>query len=168
MRKTIVLVIALFAVLDVLSAQKIGHMNLGNLLAEMPEAGRADSTLVLYQKQESMTGDSLAVIFENEYKVFEEAYRAGTLSQQQSQKRQEELEKKRQQIVGYMQSVKDKVEILRQQLLQPILAKIEDAIKLVGKEEGFDAIFDMSTGQLLFAQESQDITPLVKKKLGMK
>ena len=44
MRKSLLLVATLFALTAVGTAQKVGHMNLGNLLAGMPEAGRADST----------------------------------------------------------------------------------------------------------------------------
>lgn len=168
MRKSLLLVITFFALAVVGNAQKVGHMNLGNLLAAMPEAGRADSTLVLYQKQESMKGDTLAKLFQAEYKVFIEAYNAGTLSTIQTQKRQEDLQKKQEKLKIYAQEVDQKVEILRKQLLQPILLKIDDAIKLVGKENGFSFIFDTSNGTMLFAQESEDVTVLVKKKLDIK
>ncbi len=168
MRKSFLLVITLLALAVVGNAQKVGHMNLGNLLAGMPEAGRADSTLVLYQKQESMKGDTLAKLFQAEYKVFVEAYNAGTLSSIQTQKRQEDLQKKQEMLKAYAQEVEQKVEILRKQLLQPILLKIDDAIKLIGKENGFSFIFDTSNGAMLFAQESEDVTALVKKKLDIK
>ena len=168
MRKSLLLVATLFALTAVGTAQKVGHMNLGNLLAGMPEAGRADSTLVLYQKQESMKGDTLAKLFQAEYKVFVEAYNAGTLSTIQAQKRQEDLQKKQDVLKAYAQEVDQKVEILRKQLLQPILLKIDDAIRLVGKENNFSVIFDTSNGAMLFAQESEDVTPLVKKKLDIK
>ena len=69
---------------------------------------------------------------------------------------------------AYAQEVDQKVEILRKQLLQPILMKIDDAIKLIGKENGFSVIFDTSNGAMLFAQESEDVTALVKKKLDIK
>ena len=168
MRKSLLLIATLFALTAVSTAQKVGHMNLGNLLASMPEAGRADSTLVLYQKQESMKGDTLAKLFQAEYKVFVEAYNAGTLSSIQTQKRQEDLQKKQEVLKAYAQEVDQKVEILRKQLLQPILLKIDDAIKLVGKENNFSVIFDTSNGAMLFAQESEDVTALVKKKLEIK
>jgi outer membrane protein len=167
MRKFFLLVLIFSAFITVGNAQKLGHINLGNLIAEMPEAARADSTLVLYQKQESMKGDSIAVLFQKEYKVFVEAYNAGTLSATQAQKRQEELQKQQQIIQAYANDVQQKVEILRKQLLQPILAKLDDAIRAIGVENAYTAIFDTSEGAMLFALESEDVTPLVKKKLGL-
>jgi outer membrane protein len=60
------------------------------------------------------------------------------------------------------------MEIRRQVLLKPILEKIDVAVKAVGKEGGYTFIFDTSSGSMLFATESEDITSLVKTKLGMK
>ncbi len=167
MRKLFLLVLIFSTCMTVGNAQKLGHINLGNLLSEMPEAARADSTLVLYQKQESLKGDSIAVLFQKEYKVFVEAYNAGTLSATQTQKRQEELQKQQQIIQAYANDVQQKVEILRKQLLQPLLNRLDDAIRAIGAENGYTAIFDTSGGSLLYAQESEDVTPLVKKKLGI-
>lgn len=163
MKKTI-FIIALFLGAIVSNAQKIGHMNSGNFLAQLPEVARADSGLVLYQKDLMLTGDTLAKAFEVEYKVFVEAYNAGTLSQQQTQKRQAELQKQQQTLQSYAQQVDERVANLRRQLLQPILTKLDEAIRAIAKENGYSFIFDTSTGGSLFAAESDDVTPLVKKK----
>lgn len=168
MKKTILLGLVLTLCASYMSAQKIGYINVGNILTEMPAAGRADSTLVLYQKQESMKGDTLAKIFEKEYQVFVEAYNAGTLSPSQTQKRQEELKKQQQILQSYAQEVENKVEILRKQLLQPILNQLDDVIRQVGKEGNYDVILDASSGLFLYAQESEDIAPVIRKKLGLK
>ncbi len=152
----------------VCNAQKIGHMNSGNLLSLLPEVAKADTGIVLFQKDLMLTGDTLAKAFEAEYKVFIEAYNAGTLSQLQVQKRQAELQKQQQTLQAYAQQVDERVANLRKQLLQPILAKLDEAIRAVAKENGYSFIFDTSTGGSLYAAESDDITPLVKKKLDIK
>ena len=52
--------------------------------------------------------------------------------------------------------------------MQPIMDKALNAIKAVGKENGFTYIFDMSQGGILFnADNTEDVLPLVKKKLGL-
>ena len=167
MKKTIFTVALVLAAI-VSNAQKIGHMNSGNLLAQLPEVAKADTGLVLYQKDLMLTGDTLAKAFEAEYKVFVEAYNAGTLSQQQTQKRQAELQKQQQKLQAYAQEVDQRVANLRRQLLQPVLTKLDEAIRAIAKENGYSFIFDTSTGGSLFAAESDDVTPLVKKKLGIK
>ena len=111
---------------------------------------------------------SFCKAFETEYKAFVEAYNAGTLSQIQIQKRQEDLKKKQEMLQNYAQEIDQRIANLRRQLLQPILAKLDEALAAIGKEGGYQAIFDSSTGSTLFASESDDVSELVKKKLGLK
>jgi outer membrane protein len=149
-------------------AQKIGHLNSGNIIALMPDAAKADSGLVLYRNDLVAQGDSLGKVFEKEYKAFVEAYNAGTLTAVQSQKRQEELQKMQQTLQNYAQEIEQRVQNVRRQLLQPILAKLDVAIQAVGKENSYTIIFDTSNGSTLYAQDSDDVAALVKAKLGLK
>ena len=55
----------------------------------------------------------------------------------------------------------------RQSKLQPVIDKVNNAIKMVATENQFNYIFDSSAGILLYAQESMDVTSLVKTKLGI-
>jgi outer membrane protein len=153
---------------NVTKAQKIGHLNSGNIIALMPEAAKADSGLVLYRNDLVAQGDSVSKVFEKEYKTFVEAYNAGTLTQVQVQKRQEELQKMQQMLQNYGQEIETRVQNVRRQLLQPILAKLDEAIQAIGKESGYTIIFDTSNGSTLYAQDSDDVAALVKTKLGLK
>ena len=55
-------------------------------------------------------------------------------------------------------------------LFQPVMAKVDKAIKDVGKENGFTYIFDVAKGSLLYFDEtkSTNVMPLAKAKLGLK
>ena len=53
-------------------------------------------------------------------------------------------------------------------LLKPIVDRAKKAIEEVGKENGYTYIFDSGIGTVLYSQDSDDIMPLVKKKLGLK
>jgi outer membrane protein len=53
-------------------------------------------------------------------------------------------------------------------LLKPIVDRAKAAIEEVGKENGYTYIFDAGVGAVLYSQDSDDIMPLVKKKLGLK
>ena len=130
MKKNIFIAVLILGAV-VCNAQKIGHMNSGNLLTLLPEVAKADTGIVLFQKDLMLTGDTLAKAFEAEYKVFIEAYNAGTLSQLQVQKRQAELQKQQQTLQAYAQQVDERVANLRKQLLQPILAKLDEAIRML-------------------------------------
>ncbi len=56
------------------------------------------------------------------------------------------------------------------EVFQPIYAKVDKAIKDVGKENGFLYVFDVAKGALLYFDESKsvNILSLVKTKLGLK
>jgi outer membrane protein len=157
-----------FTMMGAANAQKIGHTNAGNLLALMPEAGRADSVLVIFRNEKMMKGDSMGKLFEREYKAFVEAYNAGTVSAANAQKKQEELQKAQQYLQNYGKAMEEDLGILRRQLLQPLVTKLDAAVREVGKEGGYQVIFDTSNGGALFASDSDDVTALVKTKLGLK
>ena len=53
------------------------------------------------------------------------------------------------------------------ELLEPILAKARKAIEDVATEGSFTYIFDKSSGNILYAKESENVIALVKKKLGL-
>jgi outer membrane protein len=53
----------------------------------------------------------------------------------------------------------------QQELLNPVYEQINAAIHKIGKEEGYDFIFDSVQGNLLFAQEKYDLTDKVLEEL---
>ena len=55
-------------------------------------------------------------------------------------------------------------------MLEPIVNKIEEAIKAVGQEGGYTYIFDLNTTNIPYVSEtlSVDVTAAVKTKLGIK
>jgi len=73
-----------------------------------------------------------------------------------------DLEKR---ISDFQQSAQDKIDAKREKLYEPILQKANDGIKAVAKANGYTYIFDSSAGMLLFADESDDVMPLVKSHL---
>ena len=58
-------------------------------------------------------------------------------------------------------------EIYRKQnlLLKPVLKKIDDAIKVVGSEQGYDFILDAMSVALLYALDSHNLTEDVLEQL---
>ena len=54
------------------------------------------------------------------------------------------------------------------ELLKPIIDRAKKAIEDVAKEGGYTYILDAGTAAILYSQDSDDIMPLVKKKLGLK
>ena len=55
---------------------------------------------------------------------------------------------------------------LQEQLLGPVYIKIQNAVDLIGREEGYDFVLNTSTGLLLYALPQHDITNKVIDRLG--
>lgn len=170
-RKTSFILSVLFLSVLSLSAQtevaKYGHMNLGNLLDQMPQTKAAEDSLKIFAAALSVKDSVMIQAFQQAYMQFQKEYEEGRLTAVQAQQRQGELQKQQQDIQAYEEKAQKDLEAKRGELLQPILNKIKEAITAVAKENGFLMVFDVSTGSMLFASETIDVTPLVKKKLGL-
>ena len=70
-----------------------------------------------------------------------------------------------QRIQSFQQNAQESLAAKEQELITPILDKARNAIEEVAKEGNFTYIFDASTGNILYAAESENILPLVKAKL---
>lgn len=55
-----------------------------------------------------------------------------------------------------------------EKMVEPINKKISEAIKAVAQEGKYTYILEAGGGMLLYAADSEDITPKVKQKLGLK
>jgi outer membrane protein len=151
-----------------LSAQKFGHVNTSALLDAMPEVDNADQLLGAFQEGLIKGGEARAAVFEADYKKYLEDLNSGSLSKLQQTDRETALAKTQQEIQQYEQQVQLQVLQKREELLKPILQKVDDAIKAVGKEGSYTFIFDSSVaGALLYAKDADDLLPVVKKKLGL-
>lgn len=148
------------------NAQKFGHINSADLIELMPETKKADASLEAYVKGlEGSLGNlqndyrKKITDYQSQEKTMVEAVRESKI------KAIQELEMQMQQSQAEGQQ---KVAAKREALYKPILDKAEKAVKAVGKENGYDYIFDTNAGSFIYSKDSHDIMPLVKKKLGIK
>ena len=146
---------------------KYGHMNLGNLLEALPDSKKANIDLEVFANKFSAKGDSLAKALEASAAKFQQDYQGGLLTAVVAQQQYAALEKQQADLDKFEKEAQQQVAAKRDELLKPILEKLYAAISAVGKENGYLMIFDTSTGAALFALETEDVTALVKKKLGL-
>ena len=167
MKKIILsLAVTLFSIASI-SAQKFGHVNSSQLLLSMPEVKNADAQLQAFQKDLMVKGEQMVKKFETNYNAYMEKANSGELSQIQMQTKEAELTNEQQAIQKYEVEVQQKIAEKKQQIYQPILDRVQEMIKTIGKEQGYTMIFDTSMGGLLFSKESEDLMPMLKTKLGI-
>jgi outer membrane protein len=151
------------------SAQKYGHLNFGNLLSMMPETKAADEALKKFQQDAVAKGDTMAKKFQEKYIAAAKEVQEGKLSPLQQQQLEDALKKEQETIVAYQQEINQKVQAKREELLTPIIDKAEKAIEDTAKANGYVMVFDTSVfNAILFAQDTDDLMPMIKEKLGIK
>ena len=148
-------------------AQQIAYVNSSKLLAELPEVKKADSNLNTLQKQMQTKGQEMVQELQAKYQELAQKEKQGELSPKQIQEQAAKLQQEEQEIAKYEQEMMQTVNKKREELLQPILDKINNIITEVAKENGYNMVLDSSSGVVLYADESDDITDKVKAKLGM-
>ena len=174
--KKILNISVLFAFLAIaatnLNAQKFGHLNSGLILAAMPGVTESDTDLKAYQDSLVTIGEEKAAALKKDFEAFMVDYQGGNVPPVRAQEKQAEFQKREQELGQYEQTIYTLVNERRQKLLEPLIVKLQEAIDAVGKEGQYTFIFETGASAsgfsaLLFAPESEDISTLVKAKLGM-
>ena len=147
--------------------EKLGHVNSQEIIKLMPELASVEKTI-----------DELGAQWEGELLKMREEYNVKIKDYQEKQKdmadgikqvRQSEIQEMEQRIATFQQTAYTDLQKKQQELVNPVIEKVRKAITDVATENKFTYIFDMSSQFILYtAPNSNDITALVKKKLGLK
>lgn len=164
--KLFVLVAFSVIALSVSAQQKFGHIETQKLISSMPEYTTATKTM--QDKQTEVEKELTNMKEQFQTKLADYSEKAKTYSDVIRASKEQELQELQQRIQRFQEIAVSELEKSQKELMQPIMDKALNAIKEVGKENGFTYIFDLSSGFILFAAEnSEDVLPLVKKKLGL-
>jgi outer membrane protein len=165
MKKLIGLLIVITFLQNV-NAQKYGYLNKEELYMSMPDY---DSATVQVEKLRKEYENQLAAM-QNELsgKTTSLNNESASISDFLRKNRQEELNNLNIRIQLFSVKATSQLEDKKNQLLQPILTRVDNAIKAVAVEQGF--VFVIDGGQLLYTDEKKciNILPLVKAKLAVK
>jgi len=148
-------------------SQKFGYLNSQALLAELPEVKQADATLQALQTQLEKKGQQMVQELEGKYKDLQRREQSGEISPKALEEEGRKLKEQEGELGKYEQDVQKQLVSKRQEMLQPLIDKVNAAIKQVAQEGQYTYIFDSSAGMLLYAQDSLDVTATVKAKLGI-
>lgn len=146
------------------NAKKFGHIDTQALLTAMPERTKAQEELKKAAQDLQDQLEIMQVEYNKKYQNY--LQKQDSISALVKRTIEQELVEMQQRIQEFQANAQQDLQKQEADLFQPIMEKAKKAIEEVGKENGFIYIFDANT--LLFkSQESTDILPLVKKKLGI-
>ncbi|MBL1232407.1 MAG: OmpH family outer membrane protein [Vicingaceae bacterium] len=144
---------------------KIGHINSNELLAAMPERETIQKSIEDYAAQLTTTMDAMRKEYESKVADFQSKQDVMTdIIRDNKIKEITDLEKR---ITEFQKTAQADLQKKEEKLLQPIIDKAKQAIDDVAKENNYTYVLDSSMGVVLYSIESDDILPLVKKKLGI-
>ena len=146
-------------------AQKIGHVNLERVIANMPETRALQTEIQKITKTYKDDIDGMGKKFEAKYKKYsaEQASQTDDVNKQ----RAEEIQNERNRIVQAEQAAVQDIQEKQQKKLMPILQKAEKFVNEVAKEKGLLYILDSSAGKGLLVAKGEDIYEALKVKLGL-
>lgn len=149
---------------------KIGYTSMDYLLQQAPEAKEIQNQLTIQRTQLENEQKRLQKEFEDKYK----AYEAGQaqMSEVIRADREKELQGLQTRFQDFQRNAEQTLQQKYQQLVSPVLQKIQKNVDAVAKENGYTHIFNLDAGAgtaviLLYAPEDGQISDLVLKKMGV-
>ncbi len=148
-------------------AQKFGYVNSAALLTDLPETKQMRSTLEGLQAVLQKAGEGKVTAFQAKVQEAEQKKQRGEMTPKEEEVKMAELQTEQETLYKLGQENEQKMAERQQELMAPILEKVNKAIQEVAKEGAFQFIFDTQSGVILYADEAADVTALVKAKLNI-
>ncbi|RMG67023.1 MAG: OmpH family outer membrane protein [Bacteroidetes bacterium] len=148
---------------DSTAIPRFGYVKSMEVLSLLPDVEEAEKKVESFARSKENAFRALAEKYQTGVRDFQE--NGMTLSQSEQEKRVQELQALEGRLQQMQANSQGEVAQERERLYDPIMAKVDSVIKLVGKEEGFAMIYDGAA--LVYADSVYDLTPLIKTRLGI-
>ena len=143
---------------------KFGHIDLQALVQVMPERATAETEGNKFQSEIEDVFNGMQKELQQKYAEFEQL---GTeASEVKRNAKVTEIQDLQQRIDNYRNNAQQQIQQKNAELFQPIIEKAQKAVEEVAKEQGLIYVFDVNA-MIYKSNQSIDVLPLVKKKLGI-
>ncbi len=162
---------AVFSVSGTLAQVKIGYTNVELILAYMPETEQMNKDLQMYAQKLDKQLQVEEDYFQLKMNEYTELAKANKLTPADDEKRQRELMALDSTLQRKQAFQEQQVIGMQQELIQPLLDKLQKAIDEISKAEGYTYILNQSTSTgvstILFGPQNDNITEKIFAKLGI-
>lgn len=172
--KTLLLTLTLFASLSTFAQKlsKIAHINVQELMAQMPEVQQAQAELKKLEQTYAADIQDSQKMLQAKSKELQDKVKG--LSNEEIEARHEEFDKLFKEIqnmetniAGFRKTAMEELQQKSEEKMAPLIKKVQDAIEKVATAQGIDYVMDSSLGVLLVAN-GKDLIEDVKKELNIK
>lgn len=154
-----------FSMNQVINAQqKTAHIDLRNLMTNMPEMKTAQTQLEKISKTYDSEYRTMVEEYQNKIRQYEQE--ATTVTDKVNEDRSKEVETLAQNITQYRNTAARELEQKQMDIMKPIMEKARQAIQKVAKAKGYQYVLDSSEGSGVLLADGPDILVEVKKELG--
>jgi len=164
--KKFILLLAFFAFVSTIYAQKTAYVNLDSVVELMPEYKKAQSDLEAYYKQ--LTKKSYAMQTEIDNKTADLNKKANELTPSLKSLKETEIQNLQEKKYSYDLQMEQFIKDKNMELVKPIYDKAKKAVTEVASAGGYKSVIDISSGIVLYFDPADDIFIPVLKKLGLK
>lgn len=147
------------------AAQKLAHLNVQEIMTIMPERKGLEEQVQTFAKELENTYGLMTAEYQSKLGEFQQLP-AGSPQSVKDTKVQD-LQQLEQRIKEFEVKAQQDLQTKEQELLQPVIDKVQAAIKKVSEENGYTYVFDASVGILLH-MGGDDLAPKIKEELGLK
>ncbi len=161
----IVVLIAVAATTNAQKATKIGHIDFGKLLEQMP--GQDTVKVVMEKYVQELQGQLQSMQSELELKGTDYQKNSTSMSSIIKATKEKEITDLQGRIEAFQQVAQQDIQAKQSELVKPFVEKAKKAIGDVAKEGGYSYIMNAVEDLILYSDGGDDVMPLVKKKLGI-
>lgn len=167
MIKKIVLIVLFALPVSLMAQDKLGFVNIQEIFQVMPDLAEIEKTVADMNEQYKK---ELDVMYQEYYaKAKEYQDNLNTMAETIKARRQSEIVDLEKRIGTFQQQANEEMQRKQMELIQALREKILKATGEIGAENSYTYIFDVSSQAVAYrSPKAVDVTPLVKKKLGLK
>lgn len=152
----------------VMAQVKLGVVNSAEVFNIMPEKVAAEKLLQERSGKVKAENDRIQDEFNKKFADYQDIASDATTPETIKERRIQELQKLDNEIQAFQAKEKALLDAYRDELMNPILDKIQKAIEAIGEEEGMAIVFDTAKTPVAYTGPyTEDITPKVKARLGL-
>ncbi len=154
--------------LMIMAQTRIGVVNSAEVFNAMPDKVKAEQELQQTSATIKAEVEHMQDEFNTKFADYQEIAADSTIPATIRERRIQELHNLDSEIQSFISRENQNIEQTRNELMEPILAKIQAAIEQVSEEEGMAIVFDTAKVAVAYTGPyTEDITPMVKARLGL-
>ncbi|MFI3286240.1 MAG: OmpH family outer membrane protein [Rikenellaceae bacterium] len=161
------MVVALTLCTTSIFAQKFGRINMQEIIVAMPETTEMQTKLEAFRKDLLGNLETMQVELNNKYVDYQNT--ATTATDSVRSLKEKDIQDLQTRMEQFEQSAMQEMQAKQNELLQPIIAKAQEAVKKVAQAGSYTFIYDLAVASLAYYDEATvtDVSAAVKTELGI-